>query len=200
MYESNEITPINSSSQFIQQPFLKSTEPTLKNKVLGRRALERLDLLLLVIEALDLNGSQGMLWTSNKIGLSTLFPNQVEIWKRRCHNPLRKATRRGTLSSTETNALILLICTMSERLYPNLRQLISSNEPEIENKKRWDVFIERLKDLIEERLNRRRGAVQKLLELKSSDLAVRRLILTLAFCVGPSAVERLQISLLDTNF
>ena len=95
------------------------------NLVLGRRALERLDLLLIVVEALDLNGSQGMLWTAKKVGLDNHFPNHVEIWKYRCHNPLRKATRRGLLATSDSNALILLICCMSERLYPLLRQLIS---------------------------------------------------------------------------
>jgi len=165
--------------------------------VLGRRGLERLDLLLLVIEALDLNGSQGMLWTSSKIGLSAQFPNQVELWKCRCHNPLRKATRRGALGSDETNSLILLVCSMAERVYPLLRQLISSKEPNGQNQQRWDKFSKRLNDLISERLNNRRGAVQKLLSLDWSDSQIRQLIVTLAFSTGRGGVERLRASLLE---
>ena len=61
---------------------------------LSRRGVERLDLLLLTIEALDLNGGEAMLWTSHQMGLKDQFPNRVELWKRRCHNPLRKSTRR----------------------------------------------------------------------------------------------------------
>ena len=34
-------------------------DPSLPDAVLGRRALERLDLLLLTVEALDLNGGEG---------------------------------------------------------------------------------------------------------------------------------------------
>ena len=57
--------------------------------------LERLDLMLLAVEALDLNGGEAMVWMSEQLGFSGLFPNRVELWKRRCHNPLRRTTRRG---------------------------------------------------------------------------------------------------------
>ena len=36
---------------------------------LSRRGVERLDLLLLTIEALDLNGGEAMVWTSQQMGL-----------------------------------------------------------------------------------------------------------------------------------
>ena len=51
---------------------------------LGRKALERLDLLLLTIESLDLNSSQSMLYATKQLGLSDQFPNAVELWKKRC--------------------------------------------------------------------------------------------------------------------
>ena len=167
-------------------------------KELDRKGLERLDMLLLVIEAIDLNGSQGMLWTSQKLGLEAQFPNHVELWKSRCHNPLRKVTRRGNLKTKTTDALILLICSMAERLYPLLRQLISSKEPVNENRERWLLFSERLTDLVSERFNKRRGAVQNLLALESSDNYFRNLIVTLALSVGPGGVDRLRASLLDS--
>ena len=40
---------------------------------LSRRGVERLDLLLLTIEALDLNGGEAMVWTSQQMGLSRLM-------------------------------------------------------------------------------------------------------------------------------
>ena len=178
--------------------YLSDQSPPSSKTVLGRRGLERLDLLLLVVEALDLNGSQGMLWTSNKLGLQAQFPNHVELWKSRCHNPLRKANRRGPIDSTESEALILLICSMAERLYPSLRQLISSNEPSKQQQDRWNMFFERLLDLIGERFNNRRGAVQKLLNLESTDALIRQLIVTLAFSAGAGGVDRLRAYLLDT--
>ena len=47
---------------------------------LSRRGVERLDLLLLTIEALDLNGGEAMVWTSQQMGLHAQFPNRVELW------------------------------------------------------------------------------------------------------------------------
>ena len=68
---------------------------------LSRRGVERLDLLLLTIEALDLNGGEAMVWTSQQLGLQAQFPNRVELWKRRCHNPLRRTTRRDQLDPVD---------------------------------------------------------------------------------------------------
>ena len=87
-------------------------EPASPEAILGRRALERLDLLLLTVESLDLNGGEAMLWATRQLGFETIFPNRVELWKRRCHNPLRRSTRRGQLSAVETEALIRILCVM----------------------------------------------------------------------------------------
>ena len=91
---------------------------------LSRRGIERLDLLLLTIEALDYNGGEAMLWTSHQMGLQAQFPNRVELWKRRCHNPLRRTTRREQLDGVDAESLICLMCAMAERLYPMLHQLL----------------------------------------------------------------------------
>ena len=74
---------------------------------LHRRGLERLDFLLLTVEALDLNGGEAMLWATEQLGYTDLFPNRVELWKRRCTNPLRRSIRRTPLASAEVEALIL---------------------------------------------------------------------------------------------
>ena len=95
---------------------------------LSRRGVEQLDLLLLTAEALDLNGGEAMLWTSHQLGLQEQFPNRVELWKRRCHNPLRRITRRDQLDPTDAESLIALVCAMADRLYPMLHQLLSSRE------------------------------------------------------------------------
>ena len=152
---------------------------------LSRRGVERLDLLLLTIEALDLNGGEAMVWTSQQMGLQAQFPNRVELWKRRCHNPLRRTTRRDQLNPVDAESLICLVCAMADRLYPMLHQLLSSREPEQLTQQRWQLFHERLRDLIEERMNQRREAVVRLLTMKSAGPVHRQLISTLAFCAGP---------------
>ena len=87
-------------------------------RTLSRRGLERLDLMLLCMEALDHNGSEAMVWMSDKLGYNERFPNRVELWKRRCHNPLRRTCRRGDLSMEDSDALIHILCHLAERLYP----------------------------------------------------------------------------------
>ena len=168
-----------------------------KRAFLGRRALQRLDLLLLVIESLDLNGSESMLWTSQQLGLEEQFPNRVELWKRRCYNPLRRTTRRGKLSFADSEALILLLCSMANRLYPLIRQLLSSREPMEANAKRWIILEQRLSTLLEGRMNPRRGAVQKIMNSDEIPAITRQLVFDLAIISGPGGVDRLRACLLD---
>ena len=165
--------------------------------VLGRRGMERLDLLLLTVESLDFNGGEAMLWATQQLGFEHLFPNRVELWKRRCYNPLRRTTRRGHLGSAETEALIRLLCAMADRLYPMLHQLLSSREPEDLTSQRWALLDQRLRDLISERFNLRRGAVQRLLSQDQTASIQRQLVFTLALAAGPGGVDRLRASLLD---
>jgi hypothetical protein len=166
---------------------------------LSRRGLERLDLMLLCVESLDLNGGEAMVWMASQLGFADLFPNRVELWKRRCHNPLRLACRRGVLSESETDALITLLSAMAERLYPMLRQLLSAAEPPELSAQRWALFQSRLEELVRERLNPRRGGVQKLLDPKEGPPLRRHLIQGLAFGAGQGGFSRLKASLLDAT-
>ena len=138
-----------------------------------------------------------MLLTSHELGYKSQFPNRVELWKRRCHNPLRKTTRRGGLSPVDADALIHLLCSMADRLHPLLRQLLSSKEPADLDRQRWYLLGIRLNELIQERMNLRRGAVQKLLVNEDMKSFHRELILTLALAAGPGGFDRLRASLLD---
>ena len=88
---------------------------------------------------------------------------------------------------------------MADRLYPMLRQLLSSREPENLTSERWALLDERLRNLIEERMNLRRGAIQRLLDGEQSKPLQRQLVLTLALAAGPGGVDRLRASLLDPN-
>ena len=166
---------------------------------LSRRGLERLDLLLLAVEALDLNGGEAMLWMSEQLGFTTLFPNRVEFWKRRCTNPLRRTTRRDPLAPAESEALIRILCGMADRLYPLLRALLTSAEPPEITQQRWGLFQARLAELVRERMNPRRGGVHNLLDPEAGFPLRRQLIQTLALAAGEGGVERLRASLLDAS-
>lgn len=168
-----------------------------RHSSLPRRGLERLDLLLLCLEALDLNGGEAMVWMSEQLGYSALFPNRVELWKRRCHNPLRRVCRRGELASQESDALIRILCQMADRVYPLLRALLSSQEPEELTRQRWELFAQRLSDLVLERMNPRRSGVQLLLQPLEGQELRQNLVRTLALAAGPGGFERLRASLHD---
>jgi hypothetical protein len=171
-------------------------QPT-ASRPLPRRGLERLDLLLLCLEALDLNGGEAMVWMSEQLGFRSLFPNRVELWKRRCHNPLRRACRRGDLNSDETDALIRILCLMADRLYPMLRALLASDDPPDVSRGRWEMFQTRLADLLRERMNPRRSGVQKLLDPSAGAADRRGMVLTLALASGNGGFDRLKASLMD---
>ncbi len=158
--------------------------------------LERLDLLLLAIEALDLHGSEAMVWSCEQLQLQEAFPDRVALWKSRCRDPLRRASRRGELNAAEQRGLVELVCSLADRLYPMLRQLLSSSEPAELNAQRWGLFRERYNDLVEGRMNGRR-AIRQLLDQPMARALRQELVLTLALCCGPGGVQRLEASLLD---
>lgn len=164
---------------------------------LPRRGLERLDLMLLCLECLDLNGGEALLWLSSQLGYDARFPNRVALWKCRSHNPMRRACRRGEVQPADAEALMHLLCAMADRLYPMLRTLLSSSEPADLNRQRWNLFESRLQDLMRERMNPRRSAVQKLLDPHEGAEERRQLIQSLAFVAGDGGLERLRASLLD---
>jgi len=166
---------------------------------LPRRGIERLDLLLLSVEALDLNGGEAMVWMSEQMGFTDRFANRVELWKSRCHNPLRRTTRRGELAAADGDALIRILCALADRLYPVLRGLLSRAEAPEVLAQRWILFHDRLSELVKERMNPRRGGVQKLLDPKSCVTESHRLVQSLALASGAGGFERLKASLLDAG-
>ncbi len=167
------------------------------SRPLPRRGLERLDLMLLTLEALDLNGGEAMVWMSGQPQLAERLPNRVELWKLRCHNPLRRACRRGILAPADSDALIRLLCQMADRLYPMLRSLLSTSEPPERSAEHWQLLQQRLSELVRERMNPRRSGVQRLLDPVAGERQLRALVQALAFAAGPGGVERLRASLLD---
>ena len=166
---------------------------------LSRKALERIDLLLLLIEAIEINGNKSMLAISHRKGLMKIFPNSVELWKLRCRNPLRKTSRRGNLSEDEVNAFLILISSMADKLYPKLRQLLSTKEAKSINKEKWNHLHERLLHLIEERMKFNRSFIKRILSTNYSDVFQKELVVNLAFSSGEGGIDRLKSSLYDLN-
>ncbi len=171
---------------------------TKNEQKINRRGFERLDLMLLAIEAIDINAHHVIISAIEALGFKKQFPNLVEVWKFRCKNPLRKTPEKSTPTNETTQALIVLLSFLSEYFYPRIRQLLSSKEPSSDNKQRWNQFESRLNDLISERMNPGRAAIKRYLNSYDSDF-YRDIIISLALCSGSGGVNRLRASLLDLN-
>ena len=186
-----------SSPQVAPSPASALLSPDSAPRPLPRQGLERLDLLLLCVEALDLNGGETLHWMSHHLGFSSLLPNRVALWKLRSHNPLRRTCRRGTPNATETEALIRMLCAMADRVYPMVRGLLSSREPPELTQQHWQLFEDRLRELLKERMNVRRSSVQSLMDPMAGAAPRRALIQTLALASGDGGIDRLRASLMD---
>ena len=80
-----------------------------KGNHVSRQSIEKLDLLLLVLETIDLNGIQSLYSLSNKLKLNDVLPNKITIWKIRNNNPLRKSYMNNSIKSEEFDALIKIL-------------------------------------------------------------------------------------------
>jgi len=116
---------------------------------------------------------------------------------------IRRANAAGLECTTdysraaEADALIRILNALADRLYPMLRSLLSSAEPAEITAQRWQLFRSRLDELLRERFNLRRGAVQRLLDPQEGPALSRDLIQAMALSAGPGGFERLKASLLD---
>ena len=153
--------------------------------------------MLLCAEALDLNGAEAMLWLGQDLGLGDRLGSRVDLWKQRCHNPLRRHVRRGGLDPDASDVLIRILCSQADRLYPLLRSLLSSAEPPEISQQRRALFEERLVELLRERMNLRRVAVQRLLDAEDGAAQRRQLIRAMAMGAGSGGFDRLKASLMD---
>ncbi len=194
----NKDNSLTSNSKGVSQYKYSLTEFCGIQTSKGRRAIEKLDLLLLTIEALDINAPISLTSISRSLELDHIFPNHVEIWKSRCHNPMRKSSRNAPINRESFDALLFLLSTMSQRFYPQIRQLLSSKDSKTLYEKRWSEFCYRFDDLISERMNIRRGAVKKYLtRSKQSRIFYKNLLFVLALSSGKEGLSRLRASIFE---
>ena len=175
-----------------------SEENTYLNCEIANDAPKRLDFLILVIETLQINATDLLLLKAKNIGLSEVFTTRVQFWKIRTSNPLRKSYAFSSLSSDQIDSLVELISSMAENLYPLIRQLLSSKEPQSLNKERWFLFGSRLKSLIRERMNLNRSYINSLLN-DDNYVFFRELLVILSLSCGPGGANRLKASMYQLN-
>ena len=167
-----------------------------ENKV-SRHSLEKLDLLLLILETIDLNGIQSHYAISNKLNLNDFLPNKVSIWKLRNNNPLRKSYVNNNIKPREFDALIKITVEMSKYLYPYIREILKSKEDIKENSIIWNDFNKRFIELIKERFNIDSMRVKKLLNQAENDEIIIKSLLILSFCISNQGYQKLKNFLYD---
>ena len=164
------------------------------NCVISNDASRKLDFLILVIETLQINATDSLLLKAKDIGLSDDFSSRVQFWKMRCSNPLRNTYNYSSLSSEQIDSLVELISSMADKLYPLIRQLLSSKESKTLNEERWYLFTTRLKSLVRERMNIQRSYIKTILNDDSNKL-FRQLLVILSLSCGKGGANRLKASL-----
>lgn len=88
----------------------------------------QLDLVLLALEALTGLGSEAMLAAADKLGLSDLLSDRVNLWRLRQASPLRKGQGRKKLDVDEARALVLVICHLATQHQDTIRQAVARLE------------------------------------------------------------------------
>ena len=186
-YQRNEV---ENDSKFINT----SPDNNYLNCVIASDASRKLDFLILVIETLQINATDSIILKAKNIGLSDDFSSRVQFWKLRTSNPLRKSYTFSNLSPEQIDSLVELISSMSDNLYPLIRQLLSSKESKTLNKERWSLFSSRLKSLIKERMNLQRSYISSLLDEENNEF-FRELLVILSLSCGEGGAKRLKASL-----
>ena len=156
-----------------------------------------LDLLLLILETIDLNGIQSLYALSNKLNLNNVLPNKVSIWKLRNNNPLRKSYVTNNIQLNEFAALLRITVEMSKYLYPYIREILKSKENIQEDPLIWNDFNKRFIELIKERFNVDSIRVKKLLNQAENDEIIIKSLLILSFCISNQGHQKLKNFLYD---
>ena len=168
-----------------------------KGKRISRESIQRLDLLLLALETIDLNGAESLYSLSGKLNLNEVIPNKVTIWKLRNNNPMRNSFNNNNIKLGEFNALIELTAEMAKFLYPYIRQILQSRDDLVKNPKPWNEFKNRYIELISERFNTNSMKVKRLLDPSCNDVVFIKIILTLALCISDDGFLKLRGTLLN---
>ena len=163
-----------------------------KGNQVSRQSIEKLDLLLLILETIDLNGIHSIYALSNRLNLNNVLPNKVTIWKLRNNNPLRKSHINNNIKLEEFDALVKITVEMSKYLYPYIREILKSKEDPENNSFIWNDFNERFIDLIKERFNVNSIRVKKLLKQTGNDEILTKNLLILALCISNKGYQKLK--------
>jgi len=188
------------------EPLFLASLPDLpiKDAMCPQRARRQVDLILLALEALDLQGAEKMLALTKELELQGVIQNRVILWQVRSTNPLRRSAQRRPMTLTEAKALTLIACHLARRLTVVIRQLLLAHQHlqdknlSLDHHPRLADYLLRFRVHFQGRMNPKRAAVMAYTcsEEQLNDLALD-LLSQLLFCTGTAGLQRLWISLFD---
>jgi hypothetical protein len=196
----------NSSTPAQSKPLILDSLPnySIPERGCSQRTQQRIDLIVLAIEALELGGSERMLATAKKLELQEIINNRVVLWRLRCTNPWRRSYTRRSLKLDEAKALVVVANYRARQLTVLIRQLLLAHQQmrekglPLEQHFRLSEYLERFRAHFRSRMNPRRA---KVADYTSSDEKLNELALSLLgqllFCTGTAGAQRLWSSLFD---
>jgi hypothetical protein len=168
------------------------------------RVQQRIDLMLLALEALQLGGSEYMLAMTKELQLEGIIKNRLVLWKLRCSNSWRQCYTREPLSIQQAKALVIIIGYQAKQLMVLIRQLLIAHQQmtdknmPLESNFRLSEYLERFAAHFRSRMNPNRAKVS--IYLTSPDELNNLAILLLGdllFCSGTKGMQRFWVSLFD---
>lgn len=168
------------------------------------KAQQRLDLLMIALEAVEPNSGEQLLNLAQSLKLSGIVRRRVGLWYLRRGNPWRRFYHRQNLTQDQTKALTCLIATQAQRLMVPIRQLLVA-ESQMRGKYlpvghhfQLSCYLKQFRAYFRTRMNSRRVKVQWYLadDDRLDDLALDLLKQAL-LCTGSQGAQRLWISLFD---
>lgn len=178
-------------------------DPPIQDQSCPRRARIEIDLILLAIEALELDGSEAILQTAKDLELDEIIKDRVTLWRLRNTNPLRRHNQRRPLSLVEAKALVMVGCNLSRRLTVLIRQLLlahhqlAEKDLSVEHHFRLNDYLERFRAHFRSRMNPRRAAVAENYSDERLNQLALNLLTELLFCTGTYGTQRFWFSLFD---
>jgi len=205
MSDLTSVMPNDSSSVRSGTLILESLPaPSTAARVCSPRTKQRLDLILLALEALELGASEKMLATARELGLTEIIKHRVALWRLRCTNPWRRSHARSAMALDEAKALAIIASDRARQLTVAIRQLLLAEQQmrekglPLEQHFRLSEYLERFRAHFRGRMNPRRARVAA---YNADDRELNELALSLLsqllFCTGTSGRQRFWSSLFD---
>lgn len=168
------------------------------------RLQQRIDLLLLAIEALEMGASEQMLEIIQQLQFQEIIRNRIVLWRLRCTNPWRRSYTRGTLTLPQAKALVIIAGYRAKSLTVQIRQLLLAEQQMRQKELPVNChfllaeYLDQFRTHFQSRMNPRRAKVSVYLTSNNelNELAFF-LLKQLLFCTGTTGIQRFWISLFD---